>query len=129
VSEGLTLSLQEDSRHNQSLGVFGPWSPYSLIEAIDTFTFDQDFIHGELNAKYRLREAVPVMMEHLDDTYTVYWPEIETFGYGSSRDEAFIDLRNSVVELFERLGSEPLFSLGPQLRNELTYLENIIEYQ
>lgn len=131
MTETVTPSFQEPSklRTDQSLEFFEPWSPPYFLETIETYTIDQDFLYGDLDERYRLREAVPVFVERSDDSYTVYWRDIEAFGYGSTPEEAFQDLKAAVVELFDRLAEEPFVSLSPQLRADLSKLETLIEHK
>lgn len=131
MTETLTPSYQiyPKLRTDQSLELFEPWSHFYFIETIETYTIDQDFLYGDLDERYRLREAVPVFVERSDDTYTVYWQDIEAFGCGSTPEKAFQDLKAAIVELFDRLAEEPFVSLSPQLRADLSKLETLIEHK
>ncbi len=54
-----------------------------------------------------------------------YSHDLDMFGWGDVEDEALIDFKSAVCELYESLQEEPA-KLGPHLQNTLRYLKEII---
>ncbi len=58
----------------------------------------------ELNSeKYRLAHPINIVIEEYPDETVARWPEVETFGSGTTETEAIAILKQDIVSLFEDL--------------------------
>ncbi len=83
------------------------------------------FLRNLGHPKYRLRSALPVALEVDGPHVVAYSHDLNMFGWGDVEDEALIDFKGAVCELYESLREDPA-KLGPHLQETLRYLEQMI---
>jgi hypothetical protein len=83
------------------------------------------FLRDLGHPKYRLRSALPVVLEVDGPHVVAYSHDLDMFGWGDVEDEALLDFKGSVCELYENLREDPA-ALGPHLQRVLRHLEEMI---
>ena len=83
------------------------------------------FLRDLGHPKYRLRSAFPVVLEVDGPHVVAYSHDLDMFGWGDVEDEALLDFKGSVCELYESLREDPA-KLGSHLGKVLRYLEQVI---
>ncbi|MBI4572777.1 MAG: hypothetical protein HY713_05765 [candidate division NC10 bacterium] len=118
---GLGLILQGGLRHILTHQVFSPDLVLAGTQQPSRSLFLRDLGHP----KYRLRSPLPVVLEVDGPHVVAYSHDLDMFGWGDVEDEALLDFKGSVCELYEGLHEEPA-KLGPHLERVLRYLERVI---
>ncbi len=76
---------------------------------------------------YKLVEPILVLIEEYpDDSVIARFPEIEVFGEGTTDSEAILNLKSSILDLFDELTETDPKTLGKLPRMWLRILERII---
>ncbi len=83
------------------------------------------FLRDLGHPKYRLRSSLPVVLEVDGPHVVAYSHDLDIFGWGDIEDEALIDFRGAVSELYESLREDPA-RLGLHLQGTLRFLEQVI---
>jgi hypothetical protein len=85
-------------------------------------------ISGAGDPRYRLRFPLTVMIEDYRDEFVCSWPEVETWGSGSTEAESINAFKDELVRLCDDLLGTPLEQLGKNPRRWLSALLSVIEY-
>lgn len=101
--------------------VFSP----NLVLAGTLQPFRTLFVRDLGHLKYRLRCPLPVVLEVDGPHVVAYSHDLDMFGWGDVEDEALLDFKGSVCELYENLREDPA-ALGPHLQRVLRHLEEMI---
>jgi hypothetical protein len=76
---------------------------------------------------YTLVEPISILIEEYpNDTVIARFPEIEVFGEGNSDIEAILDLKNSILDLYDELTEDDFDNLGKLPKMWLRILNRII---
>jgi hypothetical protein len=76
---------------------------------------------------YRLNEPLLILIEEYSDDYVIArFPEIEVFGEGNTDLEAIMNLKNSILDLYDELTETDLSILGELPKMWLRVLERVI---
>ena len=118
---GLGLILQGTLRHILTHQVFSP----NLVLAGTPQPSRTLFLRDLGHPKYRLRSSLPVVLEVDGPHVVAYSHDLDIFGWGDIEDEALIDFRGAVSELYESLREDPA-RLGLHLQGTLRFLEQVI---
>ena len=79
--------------------------------------------------KYRLKICpIQIVVEVWpDNEYIAHWHDVEAIGFGKGKEEAIDELRNSIIDLYERLSSTKDKELGKLPLRSKKILQKAIE--
>lgn len=84
------------------------------------------FIQNLRNTQYRLKQAIPIYIELVEDAAIASYYDIDMYGEGDDEQSAIDDLCGAIIEYYESLLEDPDI-LGPMPKQELEFLRNLIE--
>ena len=114
-----------------------------LTERVETLVNYAGQLHAEIQERpvkysvqvrdldddhYELTEPILVLIEEYpgDDTLIASFPELEVFGEGNTESEAVLNLKHSILDLYDELNTTPPESVGDLPKAWLRVLRRLI---
>lgn len=76
---------------------------------------------------YRVKKAIPVCVQHRMDGFVASFADANILASGDTQQEAYGNLKELLLDVFDNLSALPVSKLGPEPRRQLAVLKDFLD--